>query len=187
MAKDNKNVKGRCKGALYRSRGFIEIIENDRDGRKKTQTIHIEHVVPVKVVNRLIFEYAKRIKRENFNDFILFVMALSVCTAVTYRDEKEKIERDKPERSLSRLTSSHPEFMEPALLSIKALKKKHPFARYAGSEIEVYKVSDGSLINPGDYTFRDHLKELEANRFNIFSWLDLEDQLENILTSRGYC
>lgn len=49
MAKES-TFAGKCAGALYRTHAFIQLPAAQRIGKKKGQTIHIEHTIPVNVL-----------------------------------------------------------------------------------------------------------------------------------------
>lgn len=58
MAKESSSA-GKCSGALYRTQAFIQLPSDERIGKKRGQTVHIEHTVPVNVLSMRWLEVRK--------------------------------------------------------------------------------------------------------------------------------
>ena len=166
MSKSGK--LGECRGAIYRSKRYMEIALTDRSGRKKLKSkgeeytshdVHIEHSVPVAVILETIWHESKRLtsnpsKQVNLRKLHETFLSMSVCTALTRHEEKVCVKK--------KFKKKHPEFDAGKLLA-RSLEDIHPFARYDFSEgLRIYEVIDGTVIDPENFTLKDHMKLVNA-------------------------
>lgn len=128
-AKDTAEKGGLCVGCLYQSKRFLELPFEQRSGRKIAQTVHVEHTVPIRVLETYIqLFYTKNIAESDlklldqslWNQTWLywFLFKYSVTTAMT-PDEGHESPRGMVLQGLGRnsyaLDKNHLYFNQPML------------------------------------------------------------------------
>ncbi len=167
---------GECRGAIYRSQGYMKIPIRDRSGEKKYKSrgeqygshhVHIEHSIPVNTILEYFWQHKDILlemdKQKKLHETFL---SISVCTALTRHEEKLCIKKG--------LSKKHPEFENGEILT-NSLTDIHPFKRYDFSNgLKIYEVIYGREICPKSFTLRDHINLMaEADIYNwdtILSW-----------------
>lgn len=169
MAKSGR--RGVCKGTLYRTVKFMELETNQRDGSKKpTRNIHIEHTVPVDVLENFLSYESSRFKTpEELHGALI---SNSICVAMTH-DEQKSLDRHQVPRSSNEAFSESGERIG-----------DHPFRRYLpllnseqSQDFKIVNVITGDLVNLQTFTFKDHEDTLakasklrgEGDALNIYS------------------
>jgi hypothetical protein len=140
-AKQSIKQGGLCAGAIFRTERFIATQE--RVGAKKGQekTVHIEHTVPVNVLESEI----KDRRFCNYTETLAWLLKHSVTTALHQHEEKHVRERAKDSGALD---PSSREYMK-------------PFIRYDAlhnAEGVVWNVFDRVKVDREQFTFDDHLR-----------------------------
>lgn len=158
MSKGTAKNIGLCAGTCFRTSDYVSLNPNLRSGKKNDREkeigIHVEHTIPVKVLNKIL------ITNINLNskpkDIFNLLMDYSVCTAFTRLNEKSKI--------IKGLHSRHPDFDENG--SIPNINEVRPFIRYS-SDLEIY-----SVITKKNIDKNLSLKELNLISKNneIYKW-----------------
>jgi hypothetical protein len=145
---------GHCAGALYRTKGFIDIPEHLRDGSNGTgRNIHIEHTVPVAVlIKHLVFIITEL---ETPKALLDRLVRLSICTAFSHYEQKSI--------SLAGATS----FTNEAFAANGATSHEFPFRRYLPlrrhlGDFCIFNVVTGAEVDLEYFTFNDHLKTMIA-------------------------
>lgn len=128
-AKDTAEKGGLCVGCVYQSKGFQQIPFEQRSGRKVSQTVHVEHTLPIRVLEKCIgMFYTKHIAERDlelidqdlWNQTWLywFLFKYSVTTAMT-PDEGHEYPRGLVRHGLGRnshaLDQNHMYFNQPML------------------------------------------------------------------------
>lgn len=129
---------GLCAGAIFRTQSFMDT--QPRIGSKLGQTVHIEHTVPVCVLDA-------ELKTRNFSHYaevLAWLLKHSVATAFRKSDETQYLKGVKNTTNAFHPASS--EWNKPFL------RYKELFAD-GGS---VWNVFDGQMIEPERFTFGDH-------------------------------
>tara|TARA_B100001142_G_scaffold147323_1_gene148277 strand:+ start:2387 stop:3130 length:744 start_codon:yes stop_codon:yes gene_type:complete len=170
MAYNDKPL-GNCKGAIYRSKEYMEIPLHQRNGEKKHDKneygphhIHIEHSIPVTLILRYFLNY-KNIYLDNLDHLINrrlheAFLSISVCTALTRHEEEEVI--------IKKYKDKHPELDEKEI-KVDSLSEIHPFIRYDFSKgLKLYEMISGSEICPETFTLKDHINLI--NKVDIYKW-----------------
>lgn len=171
MAKYGK--RGLCKGTLYRTVEFMDIGVEHRDGTTgPTRNIHIEHTVPVAVLQKFL-----NYDRNRYNtpeELHWALLSNSICVAMTH-DEQKALDICKVARSSN-----------PAYSNAGERIGDRPFLRYEslfdssrGRRFKIVNVVTGKLIDIHSETFEDHESTLatasklvndgHSNSFNVYS------------------
>ena len=162
-AKDAHKDRGGCAGSLYRSSEYMKI--DKRIGSRNGQNVHIEHVVPIKHIPRLIWGHKQFLNDcESIFDFVL---KISVCAAVGQENERRSI--DKPRAingSIINCREEHPGIQREG--DAAYLTNDQPFSRYIGSGVHIYTMSTGKEISFEEFTYEEHLKALKEHK--AFQW-----------------
>jgi hypothetical protein len=157
--------RGGCAGSLYRSSKYMKILPDERIGSRKGQNVHIEHVVPINLIPRLIWGHRKFLNDcESIFDFVL---KISVCAAVDQKNERGSI--DKPRDiygSIINCREQHPGIKREG--DAAYLTNEQPFSRYIRSDVSIYTMSTGKEICFETYTYEEHLKALKEHK--AFQW-----------------
>ena len=164
-AKDAHLDRGGCAGSLYRSSKYMEILPDERIGSKKGQNVHIEHVVPINLIPRLIWK--KRRSLNNLESIFDFVLKISVCAAVDQKNERGSI--DEPREiydSIINCRKDHPGIECEG--DAANFKNELPFSRYIRSDVSIYTMSTGKEICFETYTYEQHLNALKEHK--AFQW-----------------
>ena len=160
MAKAGRK-RGNCAGALYRTHGYLSIERTCRDGTRwgptrKTRNVHIEHTVPVRVLEAALSANLSRFRTaENLHRFLI---ARSICVAFSH--EEECLLRD----------AEIPASKNPAFDQAGRQRHNFPFQRYLplkkhGKRFGVVNVVSGKEIDLEHFSFSDHAAALqEASR-----------------------
>ena len=167
----NDKLLGNCKGAIYRSKEYMEIPLHQRNGEKKHNKneygphhIHIEHSIPVNLILRYFLNY-KNIYLENHDHLINrrlheAFLSISVCTALTRYEEEEAI--------IKKYKNEHPE-LDKKEIKVGSLSEIHPFKRYDFSKgLKLFEMITGSEICPETFTLKDHINLI--NKVDIYKW-----------------
>jgi len=148
MAKESSSA-GKCAGALYRTQAFIQLPSDERIGKKRGQTVHIEHTVPVNVLSMRWLEVRKGGQEQELMPTFAWVMHHTVATAF-HQDER---------MSLKGVSKSTDCFAE------GAPGFGRPFKRYSGlfhQGGQVWDVYNGALIEPDLFSLSDHFANVVA-------------------------
>lgn len=153
-AKDSRSVRGGCSGSLYRSTSFLLIPKELRVGSRKTQNIHIEHVIPINLIPKLI--WSNRHNLNNSEDIFNSLMKYSICAGLAISDKAQVDRSRKIEGKLMNWRNNHPSILVEGENAY--IVDDRPFARYIGSGIEVFSIIDEENINFERFTFSDHMR-----------------------------
>ena len=176
MAKNE--TRGRCRGALYRSKEYMEIPLDKRSGskldRREDFGVHIEHTIPINQILKMLWS----LQEDCSGSFSLRslpaamherFLTLSVCTALTRREEGDCI--------LPGYNSQHPAFQASYPSNVSDLMNVKPFERYDFSGgLVIYSVLNGAEIDPSTWTLADHIELLAS--VEIYNWDYLETNLQ---------
>lgn len=156
MAKGGKH--GGCAGALYRSVEFMRLAPGARDGtRSPSRNLHIEHLVPVAVLERMLRH--KRLELKSPFELHSMLLGNSICVALTYQ---EQLNLDRA--GVARFDN---EAFDPDGRRVGY----HPFCRYRpllshskaiGHDFRIYNLVTGLEVDIEQFTFDDHLATLQA-------------------------
>jgi hypothetical protein len=130
---------GLCAGAIFRTQSFIDT--RPRIGSKHGQTVHIEHTVPVCVLDSEL----KKLKFLDHSETLVWVLKHSVATAFRKSDEAKYL---KGVRNTTNAFSPNPN------------EENKPFLRYKQLFADngvVWNVFDREKIEPNRFTFDDHV------------------------------
>lgn len=150
MAKNG--IKGKCRGAIYRTKEFMKIKPCDRDGSKKeTRNIHIEHTVPVSVLQK--FLNRPDASYQNPRSLHLDLIRHSVCVAMSHQEQISM-------RNVV-ANSSNPAFDENG-----SIIDDRPFLRYKplqkiNPDFKIINIITGDEISFEKFTFDEHIKTLQ--------------------------
>jgi hypothetical protein len=137
MAKNHKN----CAGAIYRSSAFISLPPENRCGSRAScsdhpgkQNVHIEHTVQASALQHV---WNAREDNMDLSGTVRWILNHSVATAMMPGEAAglPSRNRDIPER---------------------------PFERYLGSDLEVWNVLTGELVDFATFTFEDHRASISS-------------------------
>jgi len=141
MAKGQLKDGGLCAGAIFRTQSFIETEGRSGSRKLKTQNVHIEHTIPVKVLRDKIRECTFTSDTEA----LVWLLKHSIATAFQF-DEKE---------TLTGVSSST------AAFDPMSNEYQKPFLRYKGLYAKgalLWNVYDASVVLPDQLTFDVHLQ-----------------------------
>jgi hypothetical protein len=149
-AKDCRERRGVCSGALYRSEGYLMIDPSARNGSRKTERdVHIEHTVPISVLVRAL-EKQCFATAADLHDFL---MRHSVCAALSGDEERLLKTRFVP-------AYRHDAFKEGIRVA------DHPFSRYSPlverGELHLFDIVSCKEIDIESFSFSDHIATLAA-------------------------
>jgi hypothetical protein len=167
MAKNTHSRRGGCAGALYRSENFLSISKNRRIGTKKNQNIHIEHVIPINMLPRLVWGQRENLKGKP-EDIFNFVLKVSLCAAVNHPKDRDNIDKSRQINGQSgNWRDEHPGLVRNGDAAI--IDSCLPFLRYMGSGVKIYSTNSGEEIQIEKYTYEEHLNAL--NKLSVvFQW-----------------
>lgn len=143
MAKNELRHGGLCAGTLYRSQLFIETENRSGARRQKTQNVHVEHTVPIKVLRDLLRECSFASDTEA----LVWLLKHSVATALRFGEQD----------TLTGLQSSTSAF------DATSLEHQKPFMRYKALFDRggvIWNVYDATIISPDLFTFDNHLENV---------------------------
>jgi hypothetical protein len=149
-----------CKGAIYRTIGYMNINLADRSGARsdkfKPFGVHIEHTIPVHQISQHLWESAESLKGLDGMYCLDKIQALffdiSICTAMSRVEERQGI--------LKGHSKNHPQMQDGCLKSIVSVNLLYPFARYS-DDVEVFEMISGSQIDMKTWTISDHRNLLQ--------------------------
>lgn len=146
-AKGSLRRGGLCAGAIFRTRAFIDQPQDDRSGARLTQTVHIEHTVPVRVLTREFATFAD--VNEPADVALAWLFKHSVATAM---------KKGQDHAYLSSVTRSTGAFDQ-------GPDNGKPFRRYdllfADGE-SVWDVWNRKEIDPDEFCFDTHIDTVLA-------------------------
>jgi hypothetical protein len=150
MAKDG--IKGKCRGTIYRTKEFIKINPWDRDGSKKeSRNIHIEHTVPVAVLQKFLKRPDASYKHPR--SLHLDLIHHSVCVAMSHQ-EQLSMRNIVPNSSNTAFDKNGDPIDNRPFLRYKALQKQNP-------DFRIINTMTGDEISLEKFTFDDHVKTLQ--------------------------
>ena len=168
MAKNES--RGVCKGAIYRSKQYMQIPMHKRSGakrdRQKDFSVHIEHTIPINQIIKTLWSLRGTLRELSSGSSLPALMheqflSLSVCTALTGAEEKQCIKAG--------LESSHQGLSAKYPLTFSELMEIKPFERYDFSAgLVIYNVVSGSEIDPLSWTISDHLRAIKS--VDTYNW-----------------
>jgi hypothetical protein len=141
MAKNEVKDGGLCAGALFRTQSFIETDARSGSRKQKTQNVHIEHTVPIKVLRDKLRECVFSSDAEA----LVWLLKHSVATAFQIV-EKEALKG----------VSSSTKAFDPT-----SDEYRKPFLRYKNllaNGGRIWNVYDATVILPNQLTFDLHLQ-----------------------------
>jgi hypothetical protein len=130
---------GLCAGSIFRTQSFI--ITQPRIGSKDGQTVHIEHTVPICILE---FELKKR-RFFDAAELLVWLLKHSVATAFRKGDEKKYL------KGVSKTTNA---------LDPHSSEQNKPFLRYKQLFADhglVWNVFDKKEVEADRFTFDDHI------------------------------
>ena len=143
-AKGQIKTGGLCSGTIFRTVEFIEIEQDERSGARVSQTVHIEHTVPVNVLAREV--EAQIVEPARSSDEVLaWLLKHSVTTALKKGQETDYLTH--VTRSTEALTDGSPDL-------------NLPFRRYSklfAAGKGVWDVWNLVEVDPDTLTFDDHM------------------------------
>ena len=148
MAKET-SPGGKCAGALYRTKAFIQIPADKRVGKRAGQTVHIEHTVPVNVLAKRWIELRQSGRAQDLMPTFGWVMHHTVATAFEINEQKTL-------KGVSRSTDC---------FAAGTAGFDRPFKRYAGLYAQggqVWDVYRGALVDPDQFSLDDHFGNVVA-------------------------
>lgn len=153
--------RGHCAGAVYRTRRYMEIETQDRNGTKKaSRNVHIEHTIPIRVLTRALINRFTGIQPST-EDVLQFIMNISICTAFHHKDEIA-------------MKTHNVQAMDHLAFTDRGERiGDYPFARYLplkanDTTFSIFNIISNKEIDLEHYTFSDHLETLkEASRLAI--------------------
>jgi len=141
---------GGCAGALYRTREFMKIPPNQRDGSKKfSRNIHIEHTITVSDIKRILL--ARSDEMDSPSRVHQTILEHSVCVAMSHQEEIN-LKTGGAQISQNTNTNITKPFQRYEPLAIFGASKPKPF--------EVYNVVTGQRIDLHTFTISDHKETL---------------------------
>ncbi|MHB0914847.1 MAG: hypothetical protein ACYC5A_04135 [Thermoleophilia bacterium] len=153
MAKRGK--WGHCAGALYRTRAYLDISQDQRNGTQKSGNVHIEHAIPVNTLECILFaEHAELCDPVDLHDTLI---RNSICVAMTVT-EKEAMEDVGVDPSWNDAFDSEGRHLH-----------NSPFHRYLPlrdglctpkDQFEVWNITRRMPVDLEGFTFDDHLATL---------------------------
>lgn len=141
-AKGELRKGGLCAGTIFRTAAFINLSQESRSGARSTQTVHIEHTVPVNV---LACELESRLG-ERPDAGLAWLFKHSVTTAMRKGQDRAYLQ------GVTRTT---------AAFDFGAIDEGKPFKRYSalfGAGEQVWDVWNRKEVDPDELTFEDHFE-----------------------------
>lgn len=147
-AKGSVRTGGLCAGSIFRTSSFIGLAQEDRSGARATQTVHIEHTVPAKVLARELEKQISTAPDGSPDAGLAWLLKHSVTTAMKKGQDKDYL------RGVTRTTTAFDEGAVGAGL---------PFMRYATlfqAGEQVWDVWNRAAVHPQELTFDNHLSTI---------------------------
>lgn len=146
-----------CRGAIYRTEGFMRMPKHERCGARVGQTVHIEHTIPAAAIRDCI----KNWSREAVGPFPVkalyeAIMTISICTAMDMFDKACGTRKG--------LHSRNPAVEGLSWCDVKnnkVLARLKPFQRYE-DHINIYDVCSGKRINKNKFSLLDHKRLVQG-------------------------
>lgn len=148
MAKES-SLAGKCSGALYRTQAFIQLPSDERIGKKRGQTVHIEHTVPVNVLSMRWLEVRKSGQEQELMPTFAWVMHHTVATAF-HQDEQKTL--NGVSKSTDCFAEGTPGFGRPF--------KRYSRLYHQGGQ--VWDVYNGALVEPDMFSLDNHFANVVA-------------------------
>ena len=140
-----------------------------RIGKRRPITecsVHIEHTIPCNEIDKILWAQRNSLLVDLENKSLPellhnLYLKLSVCTALTKKEEKDCIG--------SEFRDVHPAFLEGELVDFTDLGQVKPFERYNFKEgLKIFNVLTGLEIEPRRWTLDDHARTLSSQ--DIYRW-----------------
>jgi hypothetical protein len=140
---------GKCCGAFYRTKGFVDLPEHERIGSKQNKSIHIEHTVPVvELASQILTDFENFKTKESIFSYLLIN---SICTAVL-ESQKKMLEKKGFSKSSNVFVKSSDSY-------------KKPFHRYnsnscAFPDNTIFDVWRQREVDLDCFTLEDHFQNI---------------------------
>lgn len=148
---------GLCRGAFYRTDNFINMPFKERSGAKKSQTVHIEHTIPVSLIGNSLKRWSGESGDQLSADAIhQALLTLSVCTAMCHSADRGRVRNGWNHR--------HPQFESLSWDEVhcdERLREIKPFARY-DDDVVVFDVVSREEIDKNKFSLLDHKKNFQG-------------------------